>query len=65
MKNKEEVCPLCGSGEILFSKMRLCVEILKMVGYQKEKTRYSYDNFSKEELFAVYKYLKIICHNKK
>ena len=51
-------CPMCNSSEFWMSKNSMRIKILEKIGYKGEKSPYSDGNFSKVELFEVYKFLK-------
>ena len=53
-----EKCPTCGSKEFWMSKSRLASKILEMIGFGEKKSIYSDGNFSKEEMFAVYRFIQ-------
>jgi len=53
-------CPYCGSIGFWMSKSKLACAILKMIGFGSKKSIYSDGNFSKEEMFAIYEYLRTI-----
>jgi hypothetical protein len=51
-------CPYCGSIGLYLSKSKLASKILEMIGFGVKKSIYSDGNFSKEEMFAVYRFAK-------
>lgn len=51
-------CPMCNASDFWLSKNNMRIQILEMIGYKGEKSPYSDGNFSKAELFEVYKFLK-------
>jgi len=51
-------CPMCNSSEFWLSKNKMRLSILDMIKYKGERSIYQDGNFSKEEIFAVYKFLR-------
>lgn len=54
----DKLCPYCKGGGFMLSKAQMVVEILKMIACPTEKTIHSSGNMSKEELFAVFSWIK-------
>jgi len=54
----DKICPYCKGGGFMLSKVRMAQEILKIVGYREKKSLYSDGNMTKEEMFAVFSWIK-------
>jgi len=54
----DKICPYCKGGGFMMSKAKMIAEILKIVGYPEKKSIYSDGGMTREEVFAVFSWVK-------
>jgi hypothetical protein len=54
----DKICPYCKGGGFMMSKAKMISEILKIVGWPEKKSIYSDGNMTREEMFAVFTWIK-------